>query len=302
VQRECSAVAKTRQEWAEPDVDWLPLGKATFKFGIADDDGPSDVREKPSNEPTNDGIVEDTKVSFSQNQLTELLKEQSGARSTEIDQGTASFTFNFIHVGGGASVIGGTPWAILREARAVKIDPKIEAEALFAREGIVRIRDEDAEKYAKQYAAVRRATGLAWRQFMLSAFDRAVWNRSIVLYARSTSVSANFQRIPADAWPLLKVIDWQNGVAVAPDRTIYSAIHVGPSISGDVLLEKSATSTQPTRERAKIILTELYPGGIPKPSIEPNAVLLRKVGKRLKERNMPVVSDATILRAAKRRK
>jgi hypothetical protein len=39
-------------------------------------------------------------------------------------------------------------------------------------------------------------------------------------------VSARFKRLPADVWPVLQVLDWQNGVAVAPEGTAYWSIHV----------------------------------------------------------------------------
>jgi hypothetical protein len=87
-------------------------------------------------------------------------------------------------------------------------------------------------KDSNRYRAVREATGLVWRHFMLRAFDRAVSTGAIVLYARRQSVSADFEQLPADVWPLLQVVDWQNGAAVAPDSTTYWSIHVQPSTVG----------------------------------------------------------------------
>ena len=98
-------------------------------------------------------------------QLTKALEEESGARKVRIDRTSATFSFQFPD----GSVSGGTPWAILREFSDIKIDPQILAEALFNKEGLVRIRDADVEKNAKQFAAVRIATGLVWRQLMLTA-------------------------------------------------------------------------------------------------------------------------------------
>jgi hypothetical protein len=295
-------MAKTRQEWAEPEVDWITLGKATFKFAVAENGQPSNVQQKPLAELTDAEILEATKGSISQIQLTELLKNQSGAQSAEVDQGTASFTFSFIHVGGGASVIGGTPWAILREAKSLNIDPRIEAEALFATEGIVRIRDEDAEKNAKQYAAVRRATGLVWRQYMLVAFDRAVASGAVLLYARHQTISAKFKRLPADAWPLLDVIDWQNGTAISPDGTAYWSLHAALARKETLAAKSHVGSRRPARERARQATNNLYPKGIPDPATEPNKTLCHKVQRWLKENGMPEAGNDSILRAAGRRK
>jgi hypothetical protein len=60
--------------------------------------------------------------------------------------------------------------------------------------------------------------------------------------------------------------------------------------------------SSPTLERARWAIRELYPDGVPGPSQEPNAILCRSVGKRLKQASQPGVSDDTILRAAGRRK
>jgi hypothetical protein len=234
-----------KQEWADPEIDWRPVGKATFEFGIAHDDGPADVRarplesafslaafrksisvhESPVNRLKDAELAEVTTGALSKKQLARILQEESGADKTEIDRDSGTFSFSFFHNG----VFGGRPWAILRVATEVKIDPQIEAEALFNKAGIVRIRDEDAETNAKLWAAVRRATGLVWRQYMLTAFDRAVSNRMVLLYGRPQNILANFKRLPADAWPLLDVKNWETGVAVAPDGTAYWSIHAQPS-------------------------------------------------------------------------
>jgi hypothetical protein len=235
-----------KQEWADPECDWLPVRKATFEFGIADDDEPSDVRERslesrfslaafrksirvhdnsPVNRLKDAELAEVTTGPLSRKQLANILERESGAQRTEIDRDSGTFSFSFFHNG----VFGGRPWAILRVATEVKIDPRIEAEALFNKEGIVRIRDEDAERNAKLWAAVHRATGLVWRQHILTAFDRAVSDRTVLLYGRPQNILANFKRLPADAWPLLDVKSWEAGLAVAPDGTAYWSIHAQPS-------------------------------------------------------------------------
>jgi hypothetical protein len=59
---------------------------------------------------------------------------------------------------------------------------------------------------------------------------------------------------------------------------------------------------RPTLERARGVIKELYPNGVPDQATEPNAILCRKVGSWLKNNNTAEVSDSTILRAAHRRK
>lgn len=59
---------------------------------------------------------------------------------------------------------------------------------------------------------------------------------------------------------------------------------------------------QPTRERARSVIKELYPRGIPDQATLPNSILCRRIGDKLKEKGLPNVSDDTILRAAGRRK
>jgi len=65
----------------------------------------------------------------------------------------------------------------------------------------------------------------------------------------------------------------------------------------------SATSrSRPTLERARRAIQELYPQGVPGQAAEPNAILCRRVGEKLKKEKLPDVSNDTILRAAGRRK
>jgi hypothetical protein len=66
--------------------------------------------------------------------------------------------------------------------------------------------------------------------------------------------------------------------------------------------KRSSGRSRPPRERALVAIQQLYPGGTPSQVIEPNAILCRRVGTKLKEFKLPNVSDDTILRAAGRRK
>jgi hypothetical protein len=209
----------------EPAADWVPLRKAVFTFGEAADDTAADLFNKPLDTLTNAEIAAISGKQFSIRRLTRMLKEKSGATEVDIDPGALTFSFSFVDKG--ATVFGGPPWAILSEDRAVSTDPPVAAET--ETNMFVMIDGEQAAVESKRFRAVREATGLVWRQLMLRAFDRAVSTRAVALYARTQSVSAEFEQLPADVWPLLEVADWQNGVAVAPDGTTYWSIHVQPS-------------------------------------------------------------------------
>ena len=214
----------------EPAADWLPLRKAVFIFGVAADDMATDLDDKQFDKLTDAEIAEISATPFSIDRLTQMLEEKSGAARAEINSRTLTFSFAFVD--NGATSISGLPWTILSEDIAVNFDPPVAAETATTAEGFVRIDDEQAARQSNRYRAVRDATGLVWRQFMVRAFDRAVSSGVVLLYARRQSVSADFEQLPADAWPLLEVADWQNGVAVAPDGTTYWSIHVQPSTVG----------------------------------------------------------------------
>jgi hypothetical protein len=55
-------------------------------------------------------------------------------------------------------------------------------------------------------------------------------------------------------------------------------------------------------ERVQRAIEALYPNGVPDQATEPNVTLCRRVSAKLKESQLPDVSDDTILRAAGRRK
>jgi hypothetical protein len=285
-------VRLSKKQWAQPEVDWLPLSQAVFTFGVAEDGISGDLHDKPFDELTEAEIAETYATPFSVRKLTRMLEEKTGARKAEINPTSSTFSFSFDFDG----VISGPPWAIIEEPRetAASSDPRVNAEALFNTKGFVRIGDAEAVRHAEQLDAVRKATGLVWRQFMLRAFDRAVSTGAVVLFARIQAVSAPFERLPADVWPLLNVVDWQHGLAVAPDRTAYWSIHVRPPLADQAAVVRSATLRRPGRNRAGMAIAKIYPNGIPDSATEPNSIVCRKVGNWLKDQGMPGVSDATI--------
>lgn len=66
--------------------------------------------------------------------------------------------------------------------------------------------------------------------------------------------------------------------------------------------EQRRDKSRPQLERARNAIRRLYPEGVPGQAEEPNKTLCRRVGDKLKQTNLPTVSDDTILRAAGRRK
>ncbi|WP_354202356.1 hypothetical protein [Bradyrhizobium sp. JR4.1] len=111
------------------------------------------------------------------------------------------------------------------------IDPRVEAEALFNKEGLVLLRksDEEDRHEGQQNKALRDVTGLVWRQYMLGAFDRLVADRRVKIYARAGSATDPLRRLPSDLWPRLEVLDWQHGVAGDPEGTMYYSVHASGS-------------------------------------------------------------------------
>jgi hypothetical protein len=216
----------SKKKWAQPEADWVPLKQAVFRFGVTEDSNSTNFPDKPFHELTEAEIAESSGSPSALGELTKMLKERTGAYEAKIDLDKCTFSFSFHSAGGGASCMGGPPWTILQELgdAAVNIDPRLNANALFNKEG-VRIREDKSARYAKENDAVREATGLVWRQFVLRAFNRVVSTGAVLLYARVGAVSARFERLPVDVWPILDVVDWENGVAIAPDHTAYWSIY-----------------------------------------------------------------------------
>jgi hypothetical protein len=236
--------SKSNNEWHEPPSDWIPIGRAVFRFGIADPDdsaGDDEVssfaelfsveaseRSKRSEGGASVKIANHEPRPASLEELTKVLQRNTQARKVEIDQEACCFRFVFDLAGGGVSAHSVPPWTLLAVPDTpLAIDPRIEAEALFNKEGLVLVRrsDEEIKHDARQNKAVRDATGLVWRRYMLPAFDRSISARRVALYARVQSPVAPLKRLSADVWPILRVLDWQCGIARDPEGAIYYSIH-----------------------------------------------------------------------------
>ena len=194
----------SRLHVSKPKAGWLLLPRAVFRFGVADE------ADAIANSSSKNEAMEAAATSLPQ--LHAILKETSGATRVEIDPAQCTFVFQFSHRG---STWGGPPWALLENIYEAKpsLDPRADAEALFNKEGLVTVGDEEAAIGLREHGAVRRATGLVWRQYMLHEFDRAVAANEIALFARVGSAIAPFEALPPDVWPLLNMLDWQNAIA-----------------------------------------------------------------------------------------
>ena len=150
---------------SKPKAGWLLLPTAVFRFGVADE------ADAIANNSSNNKVMEATVMSLPQ--LHAILKEASGATRVEIDPAQCTFVFQFSHRG---STWGGPPWGLLENIDQARpsSDPRADAEALFNKVGLVRVGDEEAAIGLREHGAVRRATGLVWRHYMLREFDRAL--------------------------------------------------------------------------------------------------------------------------------
>jgi hypothetical protein len=201
-------------------------------------------------------------------ELTATLQNKSGAQAAEIDTDNATFSFHFFSEDGKEEFLGGPPWELLPNPLLPEssiTDPWLDAEALFNKEGIARISDDEAENLAKRLEAVREATGLVWNQFLLRTFDQAVSSGSIILHARPHRVSARFKRLPADVWPVLEVSDWQNGVAIAPDGTSYWSVHAEPAFDEKLSEDATVVSESVAQKAADERRVTTSSSAVPKP-------------------------------------
>lgn len=154
------------KQWAEPQDNWMPLRQAVFVFGMTEDEKAPAIHDQPilglseddfdpesrrrelskklESETNDSEIAERATAPFSRRQLTKMLQGKSGAHSAEIDPNTSTFLFDFRNASGGAtSSTFGPPWAFLEERNGDHCPkPQWAAEALFNREGSVRIPDE----------------------------------------------------------------------------------------------------------------------------------------------------------------
>jgi hypothetical protein len=100
----------------------------------------------------------------------------------------------------------------------------------------------------KNRLIVQKATRLVWGQLMLGAFGRAVSMGEIVLYARTPTLAAHFEQLPADLWAELEISNWDIGAAVTHDGKPYWSIYASLS-NEQVTLNVQVPAVPPNRAR-----------------------------------------------------
>jgi 7-cyano-7-deazaguanine synthase in queuosine biosynthesis len=138
-------------------------------------------------------------------------------------------------------------------------------------------------------------------QAICDVLKAAVANHSAELVERS---------LPASSVLMMTVVP---GPTPALSTAVKRPDPLEPLIKGEakstagVVISRATTPrgrgrSKPALERARGVIKELYPKGVPRQAAEPNTSLCRRVGEKLKQAGLPGVSDDTILRAAGRRK
>src|SRR5712664_3833536 len=196
--------------WSEPQGHWLPISRAVLRFATArtdrqqsaetrqDDQNPFSIdafeKFKSRRDNTSDDDVDNEANPLSLHNLGRTLRERAGVRQAEIDLDSGYFTFSFDPPTGGSAVVNLPPWYQAPRGNPVKIDPRLELEALFNNgNGLVLISDEKAKQGAQQYEAACAAASFVWNQLILPAFYRSVSSGRVKVYARVQSRVAQFQ-------------------------------------------------------------------------------------------------------------
>jgi hypothetical protein len=191
------------RQWEVRQCHWIPLRRATFAFCISKDGRCSPLGGRALDE------------------LCQSLAASSGADKTEVDPIGCRFSFTLIDSGGGELILKGAPWAILRDGTDNPV--WFEVQTISTPGSWTDVEDKVRRDRLEENA--QAATMVIWRQRMLPALDHAISVGAVALYARPETINTCFEQLPSGLWPLLKVIDWVNGVAVTADGRIYRSIH-----------------------------------------------------------------------------
>lgn len=161
-------------------------------------------------------FLDEGRASFSLNQLR-ILKAISHADDVDIDPEVYTFTFIF-----GNYSLRGDPWNLVT-IKPIPAGAKV-IEYLPGSNGILESKH-SPDANDKDRLIVQKATRLVWGQLMLGAFGRAVSMGEIVLYARTPTLVAHFEQLPADLWAELEIANWDIGAAVTHDGKPYWSIY-----------------------------------------------------------------------------
>jgi hypothetical protein len=187
-----------KQQWAEPQPNWLPLRQAVLAADSVD-------------------------------KLAEYLKREARASHVQVDSLRLIFSFNF---GDGTDQfrISGPPWEIVarktRDARDIDIEDVFEIYA--GPEEAAKLRQISRSMAVRRISA-RKVVEAVWCE-LRATFDRKVSRQIVSLYSRP-DLKSPFAPLPPDVWRYLDV-DWKSGKAIAPDGTVFWSIHVQRSAAG----------------------------------------------------------------------
>jgi hypothetical protein len=224
----CGSAMSTKEctkKWTEPEAEWVPLKQAIFRFGVADAENgtASDLSNAQLYELKEAEIGVSVIALLSLAQLTEVLKDKSGASTAAIDVPTSTFSIHFAE--GRTRSFKGAPWELLNEIpHRVIYPPHMHTFYL----------EQDFEEKAKRGNAVRAAINLVWLRLMIPAFNRAIETGKVALYARSRIDSVYFERLPATVfglsstwsigimeWPWLSIVR-RSGISTRNSRQLQS--------------------------------------------------------------------------------
>jgi len=202
----------------------LSLSKAVFIYGMSAEDSPPSEHPAPSIDA--DHMIAELESDLalaeplSQSSLERILLEMSGAEAAKINLESCTFSFAF-----GGEVYEGAPWTWAPPHQPSGLDPREQAEALFGKEGLVSAEGERPGAPAR-LKAVQHAASLVWNQYMFTALDRAIADRRLEVLTRIGQVTAKPQALPSAAWPVMTVLDWENGVATDLSATLHYDIRI----------------------------------------------------------------------------
>ena len=120
--------------------------------------------------------------------LRQMMIEKSGASDAKIDVDRLLFEFTFLD-----GSLRDHPWKFARLKPDLTNWPK-----------------------AARPLALRRASTIVWKR-ILEAFNRAVKDGAVVLYACPKTVLAEPEPLASEVWPMLQSINWLEGTAFTPD-------------------------------------------------------------------------------------
>jgi hypothetical protein len=175
------------------------------------------------------------------------------------------------------------PLRQLLDLRRPRRDPEREADRLIAAGGLGHDRRENLVRFVANREQRRPPIGPDQARKFL---DWGIPTGKIVVFARCP-ITASFRQLQPDVWAALKVTNWEEGVAVAPDGTVYSSIHFRA-----VDRESSGPLRKATRDEVSDEIAATYDEAEAKKTKPPNlSELPTAVGARLKKKGCTATKE-----------